>query len=256
MAKAAKTLLVDKYKTLGIDEEKWLKSCQEKFFSCASLTYGTGNSYECLAFCKKDRYLCPKMYPTAGAAQNGLAVEALAGWISGELDKNPSAVGEEINPDELPDISSQEYLQSATISCASPKVFGGKLTAPYADVVDICVKWSLTYSPTSYNRDYYYVDESVTIHTSNLEPVPDAANNKRWHYSNPKYEIAYFDGFEDRIELSMRGENGELLNSEFTAIQYHPHSINETFQPGLTTDPAPASTAEIFFATTSSPLVK
>lgn len=242
VAKAAKTLLVDRYGTIGIDEEQWLKSCQEKLFNCASLTYGMGNAYECLAFCKKDRYLCPSVYPTAGAAQYGLAAEALARWISAELDgekENHSAVDGEADPDQLPDISSQDYLQSATISCSSPKIFGGKLTAPYADVVDICVKWSLTYSPTSYNRDYYYVDENVTIHTSNLEPVPDAANNKLWHFSNPKHEIAYFDGFEDRIELSMRGENGELLNSEFSAIQYHPHSINETFQPDMTTDPAP-----------------
>lgn len=237
VARAAKILLIDRYNTAGIDEDKWVETCKGMLFNCASMRYeGSGNPYECLAFCRKDRYLCPKFHSTAGAAQYGLAADVLARWISDELDgKGKETPSEET---ELPCISSGEYLHSATISCSSAKIFGGRPTASYADVVNICVKWSLTHAPT-YNRDYYFVDEGVTVHTSNVQPVPDAANNRLWHYNEPQYEVAYLDGFEDRIEMSMRGNNGELVAAPetFTPLQYHPHRKNETYAPDVVTDP-------------------
>lgn len=230
IARAASFPLLEKYHTAGIDSSAWVESCREKLFTCATLDYElAGNPYECLAFCRKDKFLCPKIHQTAGAAQTGKAADVLARWISWTLDKNVPEP-----EDEIPDISSDYFCQSATISCSSSKIYDGALTAPYADVAEICVKWSMAYAPSP-NYDYYYVDEGITFHTANLEPVPDLTDSKKWHFSDPQYEICYLDGFEDRLELSLRDNAGQLISNSYNALGYHPGVINEDFKSGINT---------------------
>ena len=229
MAHAASFPLLDEYHTSGIEQDEWEESCREKLFNCATLDYElAGNPYECLAFCGKDKFLCPKIHQTAGEAQTGKAADALARWISWTLDRNTPKP-----EDEIPDISSDYFCQSATISCVSSKILGGALTAPYTDVAEIRVKWSMAYAPSP-NYDYYYVDEGITFHTANLEPVPDPADNRKWHFIDPQYEICYLDGFEDRLELSLRDNDGHLISSSYNALGYHPGIINEDFKSGVT----------------------
>ncbi|MCQ2153366.1 MAG: hypothetical protein MJY44_02175 [Bacteroidales bacterium] len=242
VAEAASLQLIDRYNTAGINVGKWVDALYEKLFSCLTIGYkGADVTYECLAFCRKDRFLCPKMHDKAGGAQNGLSAEALVDWIDRELDGNRGGILPDAD-DEYPDISSPEYCQSVTISCSSPKILDGKLTAPYADVVNICLKWSVVYSQTAYNRDYYFFKEDVTVNGANVEPVPDASDNAKWHYIKPVYEISYIDGLEDRMELMMRGESGELINNasdSYAAIQYHPHSANPYFDSNVVTEEPP-----------------